>query len=138
MGDRVTLSDVGKEFIAKAFTFARALYQSGDVNEFDNGRRTFFWVVHLAQSVEAFIRDGNSSDVRLYRTERIIRALRSCLGYRVKQSAFTNVWKSYYSYLHVIQLRLKSGGIDRFDDYTIYRINSQQNTIVLIDTKYYN
>ena len=42
MNNGIHLADIGKELVAKAFSFGCALYQSGDINEFYDSRSHLF------------------------------------------------------------------------------------------------
>ena len=41
MNDRVNLTDICKKLVSKSFTFGRALYKAGDINELDYSRSDF-------------------------------------------------------------------------------------------------
>lgn len=89
--DRVHLTDVGQEFVAETFAFARALHQASNVDEFDHRRGHLDRIVQLRELVEPLVRHAHDPDVRIDGAERIIGALRSCVGDGVEQGGLADV-----------------------------------------------
>ena len=89
--DRVHLADVGEELVAQTLAAARALDQTGDVDELDRRGGVLLGMVHFAQHVQTAVRHGHHAGVRLDGTERIIGGLRAGAGDGVKQRALADV-----------------------------------------------
>jgi len=96
MYDGVYLTDVAEEFVAQAFTLARAFDEAGNVHEFDGGRHQLRGPGDLRKHGEALIRHGDDAGVRLDGAEGIIGCLRLAgAGDSVKKGGFANVRKAY-------------------------------------------
>ncbi len=72
LGDRVALADVGKELVAEALAFVRALHQPCDVHELDGGGNHPFGGDEFGQAIEARVGHGHDADVGLDRGERVV------------------------------------------------------------------
>ena len=70
MQDGVCLSDIGEELVSQSFSFASAFHQSGDVYDFDRSWDDTLRMFNFCQFVQAFVRYGDNTYVRLDRTER--------------------------------------------------------------------
>ena len=70
--DSVHLADVGEELVAQALALGGALYQTGDVHEFDHGGGGLGGIVHGCQLVEAGVRNRNDAYVGIDGAERVV------------------------------------------------------------------
>ena len=70
--DRVAAADVGQELVAQTLALRRALDQTRDVDELDDGGGELLGVMLVAQPLEPRIRHGHDADVRVDGAERII------------------------------------------------------------------
>lgn len=68
----VTFANVREELVAKAFAFAGAFDEAGDVDEFDGGWNDFFGIYGFGKLFEAMVRYFNDADVGVDGAERII------------------------------------------------------------------
>ena len=68
----IAAADVGQKFIAKPLALGRALDQTRDVDELDDGGGELLGVMLVAQPLEPRIRHGHDADVRVDGAERII------------------------------------------------------------------
>ena len=91
MDNGVHLADIGQELVSKALSLGRALYQSGDVYEFDDSRRNLGRVVERSQLLKSLVRYGNYAHVGIDGTEGVVGGLCSGLGQRVKQGTFSYI-----------------------------------------------
>ncbi len=89
--DGIGLADVGQELVAEAFTLAGAGHQTGDVDEFDDGRLNPLRLDDLRQFVEARIGHFDDADVRFDGAERVVRRFDAGLGQRVEQRGLADV-----------------------------------------------
>ena len=74
--DGVHFADVGEELVAEALALARAADEPSDVDELDRRRDDLVGVHDRIERFQAWIRHHYDADVRLDRTERIVRGLR--------------------------------------------------------------
>ena len=72
MCDGVTLANVGKELVAKAFTLARSSNETGDIDEFDSGGHDAFGLNNLRELLQAGIRHFNNAYIGFNGAERIV------------------------------------------------------------------
>ena len=89
--DGVGAADVLQELVAQTLAVAGALDQAGYVDELYHRRGVLLGVVHIAQEVQPLIRHGDDAHVRLNGAERVVRALRAGICYRVEQCALADV-----------------------------------------------
>ncbi|ABU76745.1 hypothetical protein ESA_01487 [Cronobacter sakazakii ATCC BAA-894] len=91
VADSFGFADVGQELVAQAFTFGRALHQTGDIHKFHRGRQNTLRLHDLGDFVQTRIGHRHDAGVRLNGTEREVRRLNTCFGQRIEQSGFTDV-----------------------------------------------
>src|SRR5262249_48347056 len=79
--DRLHLTNVMEKLIAKAFTGARAFYESSDIDKLDRRRCGLLRTGNLGDLLQPWIGDGYNADVRVNCAKRIIlrrRFMRAC------------------------------------------------------------
>ena len=91
MDDGVGAADVLQKLIAKARALRRALYQTRDVHELDDGRGLLVRLIHLRQLVQTRIRHGHHAHVWLDGAEGVVGALRPGIGDSVEQCTLAHV-----------------------------------------------
>ena len=79
MNNRVALADIRKELVAEALALGSALDKARDIDELDGRRCRFLRVAEFREKLKTLIRNGDDSDIRIDRAERIIRGLRASL-----------------------------------------------------------
>jgi hypothetical protein len=89
--DRVGLTDVREELVAKALTLGGALHQAGDVHELDDGRNGLLGLHDLGELGEARVGNFDHADVRLDGAEWIIRGFRTGGRERIEQCGLADV-----------------------------------------------
>ena len=102
--DGVDVPDMGQEFVAESLALRGAAYQACDIDEFDHRGSVQFRRIHFRQNVEPLIGNAHHTDVRVDRTERIVRALRPGSCQRVEQRTFSHVRETDYSEFHICDL----------------------------------
>ena len=90
----VAFADVGEELVSKAFTFARACYEAGNVNKFDGCRNNAVRLNDFSELREPRIRNLDDADVRFDRAEGIIFSCNSSLGQRIEDGGLAYVGQS--------------------------------------------
>ena len=93
-----------EELVAQALAVARALYETGYVDELNDGGGVLLGRVQVAQEVQALVRYGDDADVWLYGAEGVVCALRARVGYRVEQCALADVGQADDAEFHVSYL----------------------------------
>ena len=78
MYDCIYFTDICKELVAEAFTLGCTLYQTCDINKFDNSRCHLLRVVKIPEQFQSFIRNSNHADVRVDGTERVVCGFCAC------------------------------------------------------------
>ena len=91
VNDGVRATDVLQKLVAQARALAGALDKARDVHEFDDRGGLLFGVVHLGELVQPLVGHGHHADVRLDGAERIVGALRACVGDGVEQGGLADV-----------------------------------------------
>ena len=97
MEDSVRLADVRKELVSQALAAGGAPDQAGDIDDIDRRRNRPLRLAYLAEHVEALVRNRRRAEVRLYRAEGEIGALRPRRADAVKQSGLPHIRKSNYA-----------------------------------------
>ena len=69
---RVDFADVSKKLIAQTFARAGAFHETGDVDEFENGRHEFLGLAHFSQHIQTFVRNGHNTGIRVDGAEPVI------------------------------------------------------------------
>ena len=95
MDNGIYFTDVGQKLVAKTFAFGCALYQTCNVNKFDNSRGDFVRVIHFSQCIQTSIWNCNSTDIWLNGAEWVVCRLCTCVGDRIKKGALANVWQTH-------------------------------------------
>jgi len=94
LDDGVDFADMGQELVAESLTRAGALDQSGDVDEFENGRNEFLRFGNAGQHGQSLVGHGDDAAVGLDGAERIVGRLRVAgAGDCVKKSALPDIGK---------------------------------------------
>ena len=78
MYDCIYFTDICKELVAKTLTLGCTLYQTRDINKFDNSRCHLLRVVKISEQFQSFVRNSNHTDVWVDGTERIVCGFCSC------------------------------------------------------------
>ena len=91
VNDGIGAADVLQKLIAQTSALRRALHQTCNVHEFDDGGGLFVWLVHLGQLVQPRIGYGHHAHVGLDGAEGIVGALRPGVGDGVEQCALAHV-----------------------------------------------
>jgi len=91
VGDGVGLADVGEELVAQAFTFRRARYQAGDVDEFHGGGDDLFGLDDLGQGIQARVGHGHDAAVRLDGAEGEVLRRDAGFGEGVEQGGLADI-----------------------------------------------
>ena len=84
MRNRVDLTDMREEFVAKALALGSAGNQTGDIDELHRGRDGLLRLDDFRQCAEARIRHRHNADVRINRAERKVRRSNTRLGQRIE------------------------------------------------------
>ncbi len=100
--DGIYLTGVRQELIAQALALGRAAHQTRNVHELDHRRRGLLCVIEIGQRLLTLIRYSDHADVRIDRTERIVRAFRARLRNCVEQGRLADVWQSDDAEFHNI------------------------------------
>ena len=95
MDNRVYLTDVRQELIAQTLALGRAAHQTGNVHELNDRRGGLLGVVQIGQRLETVVGYGNHAHVGVDGAERIVRALRACVGDGVEQGRFADVRQAH-------------------------------------------
>ena len=96
--DGVHLANVAQEGVSEACSAARAPHQAGDIDETHARRDDTIRVDDFGEHLEALVRDGNVTDVRIDGGERIVRRQRGRrAGQGVENGGLADVRKSYDS-----------------------------------------
>ena len=90
----VCLAYVLQELVSKPFTLRGALYETGDVDELDDGGKGTFGLNNLREFLESFIRYLHHSHVGFDGAEGVVGSFGFCSRQRVEQGGLANVWKS--------------------------------------------
>jgi len=93
----VTLTDVTKEFVAKTFALACALYQSGNVYNLASSRNNTSRMYYLCELCQSLVRNGDNAKVWLDSTERKVGSLCFSTRQAVEKSRLTYVRQTYYT-----------------------------------------
>ena len=92
IGDGVDLADVAEELVAEALAFRGAAHEAGNVDECQTRGQDLRGFTDHRQFVEPLIGHADFADVRLDRTERIVRRLRRRrLRQRIEKGRFADV-----------------------------------------------
>ena len=91
MRDRIHLTNVLKELIAKPLALRRALHEPRNIDKTHARRRRFLGMIEIRQHRQTRIRHRHHADVRLDRAERIVRRFRARLRNRVEQRALAHI-----------------------------------------------
>ena len=97
MADGIDLSDVRKEFIAKALALARTLDESCDINEFYYRGSILLGIIHLSELIESLVGNGYDTYIGLDGAEGVVGRFGTCLCDRIEKCALSYVRKSYYA-----------------------------------------
>ena len=104
MNDGIHFTDMAQKLVAKAFTSACSLYKAGNVHKLNGRRRYFFRVIHFGEYVQPAVRHHYNAGIRLDGAERIIFRLRPGVCDRVEQRAFSDIWQSDNTKLHIVSV----------------------------------
>ena len=91
MGDGVAFTDVGEEFVAKAFALGSAGDEAGNVDEFNCCGHHFFRFDDFRQCIESQIRYRHDAGVWLDSAERKVLGRNTGLRQRIEQGGFADV-----------------------------------------------
>ncbi len=91
MGDRIGLTDIGEEFVTKAFTLGGASYQASNIDKFHGGRNHALRLNEFGQLVLTWVGNSYGTLVGFNGAEREIFCRDTVFGQRVKQGGFTYV-----------------------------------------------
>ena len=95
MYNSVAFADISEELVAEAFAVACTLYKSGYIDKFYRGRGHLFRMIKIAERLEAVIRYGDHTHIRVNGAERIVCSLCARLGQRIEKSTFPYIGKAY-------------------------------------------
>ena len=92
MDHRIDLADIAEELVAQTFALARALHQTGDIDEAELGRDHLGRAGDRGDPVETRIGDGDLTDIGLDRAEGIVRGLRGLrLGQCIEKGGLADI-----------------------------------------------
>ena len=92
--DGIGLTDRGQELVTKSFTFTRAFYDAGDVDERHRGRQDALGTENGGQLGETSVRHGHDTHVGLNGREGVVRRQHVVVGQCVKESGLSDVGES--------------------------------------------
>ena len=93
---------MAQKFISETLALACAFNKSRDVHKFNGSGRKLVRLIHFGEFIKSFIRYAHHAHIRLYRAERVVRALSARIGYGIKKRAFSHVRKPDYTKLHIL------------------------------------
>ena len=80
MNDRVHLTDIRKELVAKPLALACSLHKTCDIHKFDRCRCYLLGMIKLTELYDSLIRNRNDTDIRIDGCKWIVCRQRSCFG----------------------------------------------------------
>ena len=95
MNNGVGLPDVGQKLVAKPRALTGALHQTGNVHKLNDRRGLFIRLIDFRQLVQPGIRYGHHAHVGVDGAERIVGALRACIGDGVEQGGLAHIGESH-------------------------------------------
>ena len=124
--DCVDLADMGQELVAQTLALGRALDQTRDVDELNDGGGELLGVMLVAQPLEPRVRHGHDADVRVDGAERIIIRRDARVRNSVEQRGLAHIRQpddtKFHISLHILKKSciIKGFGVWRFRLYAIF------------------
>ena len=98
MDDRIAAADVAQKLVAQPGALRGAFDEPGNIDKFHDSRRALRGFPNLTQFIETLVRHRHDADIRVNRTERIIRSLRIRRARDgIEERAFPDIWKTDYT-----------------------------------------
>ncbi len=112
MHDRIHIPYVAEKLIPQSLAPASTLHQTGDVDKLHRGISKLGGIYDSRDIFQSWIGNRDDADIRIDRTEGIIRHLGTGGGEGIKDGGLADVWKTYDSTpeTHSCLLIKKKGG----------------------------
>ena len=95
MDNGVGGADVAQKLIAQALALGCTLYQTCDVHELNDGRGELLGIVHIPQTLQPLVGNGDHAHVGIDGAEGIVGGLGAGVGNGVEQGALAHIGQTH-------------------------------------------